>query len=38
MEDQSQEDIKEIINFVFADMKCHGLKEEMEKSEQNKEQ
>ena len=35
--EQEDEDMKKIINFVFADMKYHDLLEDIEQKEQNKE-
>ena len=37
-EQEAEEDMKKIINFVFADMKYHDLLEDIEQKEQNKEQ
>ena len=34
---KAEEDMKKIINFVFADMKYHDLLEDIEQKEQNKE-
>ena len=36
-EQEAYEDMKKIINFVFADMKYHDLLEDIEQKEQNKE-
>ena len=36
-EQEAEEDMKKIINFVFADMKYHDLLEDIEQKEQNKE-
>ena len=35
--EQEDEDMKKIINFIFADMKYHDLLEEIKRNEQNKE-
>ena len=34
---EAEEDMKKIINFVFADMKYHDLLEDVKHQEQNKE-
>ena len=36
-EQEAEEDMKKIINFVFADMKYHDLLEDVKHKEQNKE-
>lgn len=36
-EQEAEEDMKKIINFVFADMKYHDLLEDVKHQEQNKE-
>ena len=36
-EQEAEEDMKKIINFVFADMKYHDLLEDVKYKEQNKE-
>ena len=36
-EQEAEEEMKKIINFVFADMKYHDLLEDIEQKEQNKE-
>ena len=35
---KAEEDLKKLVNFVFADMKYHDLMENMEHNEQNKKQ
>ena len=36
-EQEAEEEMKKIINFIFVDMKYHDLLEDMEQKEQNKE-
>ena len=37
-EQEAEEEMKKIINFIFVDMKYHDLLEEIKHKEQNKEQ